>query len=140
MRVLSTAPAATAANGLPPASTTPTAAICDPPAKTSSDSATGTHQGSPPATEAAPNDTATIPSARQTSPTSRTRVVSRGGPGVVVRHRIRMFVIMHEVPTVRQTEHKEVWSEHLASNKRPGRPWRREHPRRRGGPWRRGDP
>src|SRR5215472_14836494 len=89
---------------------TPTAANWAPPAKTSSDMITGTHHGRPPATAIAPNETPTIPSARQTRATSRSSADS------VVRQDIRMFTIMNTVDGVRQTEQLEVWSEHVGGN------------------------
>src|SRR5215471_6865221 len=69
---------------------------------------TGTHHGRPPATAIAPNETPTIPSARQTRATSRSSADS------VVRQDIRMFNIMNTISGVRQTEQLEVWSERVA--------------------------
>src|SRR5262245_30246456 len=71
---------------------------------------TGTHHGRPPATAVAPNETPTMPSARQTRATSRSSAES------VVRHGIRMFNIMNTIDGVRQTEQLEVWSERSGGN------------------------
>src|SRR6202012_1040094 len=90
-------------------------AICAPPAKTSTDSATGTHQARWPPTAVAPNDTPTIPSARQTRATSRASVGDAG------RQKNRMFNIMNKGQVVRQTEHYVRWSEPDGRARPPGR-------------------
>lgn len=77
LRVLSSSPVAAAANGPPPANRIPTALNCAAPAYTIRDITTGTHTGSPPATEIAPKETPTTPPAAQTRETSRNKAGSR---------------------------------------------------------------
>ena len=73
---------------------------------------TGTHQGRPPATAVAPNDTPTIPSATQMSATSRSNGVS--GSRSLVRHLKRMFNIMNTKGVVRQIEQWEHGANQMA--------------------------
>jgi hypothetical protein len=108
---LSTRPAATAANGLPPASTTPSAANCAPPANTSSDMVTGTQAACPPDAAIAPKDTPTTPSATQTNAMSRSNTRSITDTPSFVRQSERMSNRMNTATTVRQAERLDFWSE-----------------------------
>lgn len=76
----------------------PTNMNCAAPAKTTTDSSTGSHSGSPSPTAMAPNETPTRVSAAQTSAMSRARSPRR------VRHIERMTAMLNIRYSVRQAE------------------------------------